>query len=138
MLTNDEFSFDLSAIRSEIEARIPREGRLEWRADGPDRAHGLLIPPSGSPGSPIILTAVADVVIITAGLGARQSYGGAQPGDEGLIADIVEAIIQGGATEYALVDMDGTYAIRLAIESDQFRSMPETRGATKVRRIPAW
>lgn len=134
----EEFNYDLKAVKKAINGRVPNGGEVKWSRRKPEGLHALLLPPEGSSGSPILLTVVRDEARLQAGTGARLSLGGAQPGDEGRVAEVVGAIIDGGAVEHAVRGLDGEYIMRLEVRGDGFAMSPETRASFRVRSLPRW
>lgn len=137
-MLREEFTYDLKALKRAINGRVASGGEAKWSRAKPDGIHALLLPPDGSAGSPILLSVVRDVARLQAGTGARLSLSGAQPGDEERVAEVVGAIIDGGAAEHAIPGLDGEYVLRLEVRGDGFAMTPETRTSLRVRDLPPW
>ena len=131
-------TYDRARLRVLLQAVVAGRGSLHWAETG-GRSSAILMPRGTSCG-PILITVVDEEAMITAGTGARFSSSPGEPGDESHLAQVVEAIVNGGATECAWFDAtDGVYRTDVEIVGPGWSyTIDDEPGIIERRRLEPW
>lgn len=131
--------YDRDRLRSLLSRLVAGRGTVHWYDQADGRSSALLTPAEESQGSPIYLTVIDDEVVVTAGLGSKIFFASGEPEDEDRVIEVISAIIAGGATEYGFPVNDGRGVnTGLVIVGSWGNQSFDTRGAVRLRQLPAW
>ena len=135
---DDQINYDQSEVRRLLADLVLDRGTLHWRSMPGGRGSAILMPAAAGISGPILVTVVAEEAVVQAGAGASTVLTCAQSGDEGHVASFVGAIMDGGATEFGIFDLDGLPRVDLTVVGSFGEYSFDTTEAIHIRQIPAW